>query len=146
MQQKSNNIFIRVILFLVGIISLVLGTIGIILPILPTTPFFLLTSYCFMKSSTKFNNWFTSTKMYKKYISGFAEHKAMSITGECILLIFVSIMLIAAMLMVSILPMTICINILLLLKYLYFIFQIKTVSSSELKEIKQKKLELSESV
>lgn len=44
------------------------------------------------------------------------------------------------------LPLTICINILLLLKYLYFIFQIKTVSSSELKEIKQKKLELSESV
>lgn len=138
-QQQSKYLIIRILLFLVGIISLALGVIGIILPILPTTPFFLLTSYCFMKSSKKFNDWFIATKMYKKYISGFVEHKAMSLKGELILLTLVSIMLIFAMYKVSVLPMTICINILLAIKYSYFIFNIKTVSTEELKEIKRLK-------
>lgn len=140
MEEKSKYLIIRIFLFIVGLISLVLGVIGIVLPILPTTPFFLLTSYCFMKSSKRFNDWFSNTKLYKKYISGFVEYKSMSIVGECILLVSVSVMLILAMLMVSILPMTIALNILLAIKYLYFITNIKTVSSEELKEMKQKKL------
>ena len=44
-------------LFILGIISLVLGVIGAALPILPTTPFILLSAYCFSKSSDKFYFW-----------------------------------------------------------------------------------------
>jgi len=44
-------------LFILGITSLILGAIGAILPVLPTTPFILLSAYCFSKSSDKFYQW-----------------------------------------------------------------------------------------
>ena len=53
---------------IIGLLSLVIGMIGVILPVLPTTPFLLLTSFCFMKGSKRFNKWFKSTKIYKKHL------------------------------------------------------------------------------
>lgn len=54
-----------------GCITLGLGVLGIFLPLLPTTPFFLLTVFCFSKGSDKFHNWFVSTKMYTDYIESY---------------------------------------------------------------------------
>ena len=50
-----KNKLLRLILMILGFISLSLGVIGVIIPILPTVPFLLLTSFCFVKSSEKFN-------------------------------------------------------------------------------------------
>ena len=47
----------KIIFVIVGFISLLLGLIGIVLPILPTVPFLLLTSYCFARGSNKFETW-----------------------------------------------------------------------------------------
>ena len=54
---------------LVGLIAFVLGFIGIFLPLLPTTPLFLLTSFCLLKSSEKLNEKLNSIKPNKKYKS-----------------------------------------------------------------------------
>ncbi len=138
MEKESKYFIIRILFILLGIFSLVLGTIGIFLPILPTTPLYLLASYCFVKGSKKFNDYFISTKLYIKYVSGFVEHKTMSLTGMFGMLSFVSIMLIIAMVMVSeVIPMAIVLNVLLLIKYSYFITRVKVVSKKELNNIKE---------
>lgn len=68
----------KVLLIIVGCISLGLGTIGIVLPILPTVPFFLLTVFCFANSSKRLHDWFVSTNMYKKYLESYVQKKGMT--------------------------------------------------------------------
>ena len=120
-----------------GFIFLGLGIVGIILPILPTVPFLLLTSFFFSRGSDKFNNWFHSTTIYKKHLENFTKHKVMTWYGQMILLSLVSLMLFMAMYSVNNLYMSICLTILILIKYLYFIFKIKTVSRAEYIKIRQ---------
>ncbi len=59
----------KILLIIFGIISVVVGAIGIILPILPTTPFLLLSAFLFSKSSDRFHQYLIQTKLYQKYIN-----------------------------------------------------------------------------
>ena len=62
------------IYIILGIIFLGLGIIGIVLPVLPTTPFVLLASFCLAKGSDRINNRFKKTKIYREYILNFKEN------------------------------------------------------------------------
>lgn len=126
-----KNRFLRFLLLILGFISLGLGITGIILPILPTTPFLLLTSFCFVKSSVKFNKWFLNSKIYKKYLENFSKNKVMTLKSELILLSIVSAMLLVTMYMVNNLVVTIILSILILIKYSYFIFFVKPVTKEK---------------
>lgn len=46
---------------ILGFICLGLGTVGVVLPILPTVPFYMATVFCFAKSSRKLHDWFMGT-------------------------------------------------------------------------------------
>ena len=78
---------------LVGLIAFVLGFIGIFLPLLPTTPLFLLTSFCLLKSSEKLNEKFMQTKMYEKYVKSFVEKGGMTLKSKLCLTVPVSLLL-----------------------------------------------------
>ena len=67
----------RIVFIILGFIFLALGTIGVFLPILPTTPFYLLTLFFFANSSERLHNWFVETKLYKKHLESFVEHRGM---------------------------------------------------------------------
>lgn len=56
----------KILYMIVGCISLGLGIIGVILPILPTVPFVLLAAFCFAKSSERLDGWFKNTKLYRE--------------------------------------------------------------------------------
>lgn len=127
---------LRIILIIVGFISLGLGCVGIVFPIIPTVPFFLLTSFCFVKSSERFNKWFLNSKLYKKHLENFAKYKVMTIYGELILLLCVSAMLLTSMYFVDKLAMTIVFSCLIFFKYLYFICCVKPVSKKEYEAIR----------
>ena len=70
MKQKT----IHLLLVISGWLSLILGVIGIFLPLLPTTPFVLLAAACFARSSEKFHGWILAHpyfgKIVKNYQSG----------------------------------------------------------------------------
>lgn len=121
----------RIIYCILGFITLGLGIIGIVLPIIPTVPFLLLTSFFFSKSSKRFNDWFTNSKIYKRYLEGFVKNKIMTLKSEIMLLAFVTSLLVLAMWKVNNIYMSICLTILIIFKYLYFIFCIETVSKEE---------------
>ena len=69
----------RLIYLIVGCISLGLGALGAIIPILPTVPFLMVSACAFAKSSKKLHNWFIGTKLYKKNFESFVNKKGMKI-------------------------------------------------------------------
>lgn len=83
----------KVVLIVVGTISMLFGIIGVFLPVLPTTPLLLLTSYCYIKSSDRLSEKFMKTKIYDKYVRNFHEKGGMTLKGKLMLTIPVSLML-----------------------------------------------------
>ena len=114
-----------------GFITLGLGLIGVILPILPTTPFLLVTSFCFAKGSERFHSWFTNTNIYKKHLESFVKERAMTLKQKVVLLSFVNFMLAFPLILIDILPMRITIIVLIIIKLYYFIFRVKTITPEE---------------
>lgn len=117
----------RYIYVIVGLLSFAIGAIGVILPILPTTPFLLLASFCFVRGSEKFDRWFKSTKMYKKHLESFVNEKAMTMKQKVIILLFVNIMLAIPIILIDNLHMRLFLLGLIFIKLYYFIFKIKTI-------------------
>lgn len=66
----------RMFWFLSGGLSLALGGAGIVLPLLPTTPFVLLAAYCFARSSPQLHDWLLAHRTFGPMIHNWAEHGA----------------------------------------------------------------------
>lgn len=66
----------RIIYLILGFITTFLGIIGIIIPIIPTTPFLLLSAFFFLRSSQKLYNWLLNHKVLGKYIYNYMTYKA----------------------------------------------------------------------
>ena len=64
--SNYRGIMRKILYIIIGCISLGLGIIGVIVPILPTVPFVLLAAFCFAKSSEKLEDWFKNTKLYRE--------------------------------------------------------------------------------
>ena len=67
----------KFLLAFLGSVSLMLGIMGIFLPVLPTTPFLLLSAALYVRSSQRLYNWLMSHKHLGAYIRNFREHKAL---------------------------------------------------------------------
>lgn len=65
--------FGKVMMVTLGSISLFLGVLGLFLPVLPTTPFLLLTAYLYAKGSKRMYFWLISNKYFGKYIQRYRD-------------------------------------------------------------------------
>lgn len=122
---KSN--FMKALYIFLGFFFVGLGGLGVVLPVLPTTPFLLLASYFFAKGSERFNKWFISTKLYKNYLEDFIRDRAMELKTKIKILLSASAMLLLAAYMVDILPFRIFIGFIFIYKYYYFARRIRTI-------------------
>lgn len=80
---------LKTLLLLSGFVSLILGVIGIFVPLLPTTPFLLLSAYCFLRSSGKAHNWLIRNPYLGKYIVNYKEKRALPLHAKIISVILV---------------------------------------------------------
>ncbi|MCL2361552.1 MAG: YbaN family protein [Defluviitaleaceae bacterium] len=84
--KKKSPIIAKMAYIFLGLICLGLGTAGIVLPLIPTTPFALLAAFCFGKSSIRLHNWFTATHLYKNSIEGLVKNRTMTKKAKLTLL------------------------------------------------------------
>ena len=83
----------RLIFLIAGCVCLGLGCIGIVLPVLPTVPFFLATVFCFSQSSQKLHDWFLGTKLYKNNLESYVKGQGMTKKTKAKILLTVTMLM-----------------------------------------------------
>ena len=61
-----------------GVLATTLALIGVVVPLLPTTPFLLLAAACFVRSSDSMYGWLTSNRLFGSFIRNYREQRGMS--------------------------------------------------------------------
>lgn len=124
----------QLLFLIIGCLSLALGCVGIVLPILPTVPFFLLTVFCFANSSQKLHDWFIGTQMYKKHLESFVQKRGMTVrTKATILTSVTALMAVGFILMLrkGIIVPCIILAVVWVCHLVYFLFGVKTIPAAE---------------
>lgn len=125
----------KIVFIVVGCICLALGTVGVVLPILPTTPFYLVTAYCFARSSDRLNNWFKGTKLYKKHLESFVKKEGMLASTKACILTTVTILMglgFYFMFRKGIWIPCIILAVVWVAHMIYFLFFVKTIKKEEM--------------
>ena len=78
----------RIILITAGSTSVGLAAIGIVIPVLPTTPFLLLACFCFARSSKRLHYWLFHNRLFGPHIKNYAKHKAVTKSTKIGALVF----------------------------------------------------------
>ncbi|MGL5675606.1 MAG: YbaN family protein [Cellulosilyticaceae bacterium] len=110
-----------------GLIAFGLGAIGVILPILPTTPFLLLASCCFVRGSERVNEWFIHTGLYQKHLASFIENKQMTRKQKIMIPLVATLMILIPFGLVDNSMMRLFLIGIIVVKWYYFAFRIKTI-------------------
>lgn len=89
--SRFKNKLLKGFLLFVGWLSVVLGVIGIFLPVMPTTPFLLLAAACFMKTSPKFYHWLVEHPKLGKYVVYYLDGKGIPMKAKIYTILLIAI-------------------------------------------------------
>jgi uncharacterized membrane protein YbaN (DUF454 family) len=87
-KKKQQHRIIRALLLAAGTISLALGAIGVVVPLLPTTPFLLLAAACYLRSSDRMHSWLINNKWFGSYIKNYQEGKGIPLKTKILAVSF----------------------------------------------------------
>ncbi len=124
----------RLIFLILGCLCLGLGCVGIVLPILPTVPFFLATVFCFANSSERLHAWFLGTKLYQKHLDSFVKKKGMTAQTKAGILSSVTLLMAVGFFLMARKGLTVpCVilAVVWLCHLVYFLFGVKTLKAGE---------------
>lgn len=126
----------KYLLIIAGLITLCLGIIGVFIPVLPTTPFLLLSAMCFLRSSTKLYNWLINHKIFGEYIYNYMKYRAVKKSAKISAIIFLWASILISILLIDnpyvkilLLVIATCVTI--------HILKLKTLKISNTKAIKK---------
>jgi len=71
----------------IGCIAVVLAIFGVFLPLLPTTPFLLLASACFVRSSPRLHNWLRTNRVFGEYLRNYEDGRGIPLRAKVIVLV-----------------------------------------------------------
>lgn len=81
---------IKVLWASVGILMVILGVVGLFLPVVPTTPFLLLASACFVRSSPRLHAWLLDSRLFGPFLRDWEKHRGVrphvKIVAVCMIL------------------------------------------------------------
>ena len=121
----------KLLFLLVGFLSLAAGTVGVVLPILPTVPFYLLTVFCFARSSERLHSWFVATGLYKKHLEPFVQKRGMTLRTKFTIMGCASLMMGIGFLLMHRVPVgRIVLAAVWVFHIFYFLFAIKTLPAT----------------
>ena len=109
-----------------GFLFFGLGAAGAAMPVIPSTPFLLAATFFFARGSERFNNWFVSTNLYKRYIEQAVKNKAMDKEAKRNMLITLGIVFTFGFIFSPVFAKVV-IFIVAVVHFYYFLFKIKTV-------------------
>ena len=120
----------KTIYLIIGFIGLILGAIGVVVPLLPAFPFLLMAAYGFAKSSKRLHTWFIATRLYKDNLESYVKGEGMTMKTKIRIMITVAIlMMIGFIMMHKVFIGQIVLGLVWLFHIIYFLFGIKTIKS-----------------
>ena len=114
-----------------GLLFFGLGALCAFLPVLPTTPFLLLASFFFLRSSDKLNSWFRSTDLFKKYLANYMDNRRMTLRGKILTAAPGIIVMTLVTIFVPNTIVRVAMVVLIIAEIAYFAFRIETVSTED---------------
>lgn len=118
----------RMAYIILGCISVGLGALGAVLPLLPAFPFLLLAAFCFGKSSEKLQTWFVGTKLYKDNLESYVKGNGMTRKTKVRIMVTVTLLMSVGFVMMHQVPVgRIVLGCVWVFHILYFCLAVRTI-------------------
>ena len=124
----------KLLYVMIGSVCLGLGTLGTLIPVLPTVPFLMLAAFSFARSSEKLHNWFVGTRLYQDNLADCAAGKGMTMKAKVRIMVTVTLLMSVGFIMMGlkgILTGCVVLGCVWVFHIVYFIFRIKTIPATE---------------